>query len=208
VQFGCIVYAAFLLYWVWLAKDFTAALLLHDPVFYTYSILVTAYVCVRFLLAPLYRPTPDTGYRPTVSIVIPAFNEEGAIEQTIEAILASDYPSESLDVVVVDDGSTDATWERMLAAQQRNPSVVCVRFASNRGKRAAMAEGIRRSRAEICAFVDSDSVLEPDALARLVADFGDPRVGAVVGHADVLNKTHNWLTRMQQVRYYVAFRVI
>ncbi len=208
VQVGCVVYGAFLLYWVWLAKDFTAALLLHDPVFYAYSILVTGYVCVRFLLAPLYRPAPDIGYRPKVSIVIPAFNEEDAIEQTIEAILASDYPADSLDVVVVDDGSTDGTWERVLAARERNPSVVCIRFASNRGKRAAMAEGIRRSEAEICAFVDSDSVLEPDALARLVADFGDPRVGAVVGHADVLNKTNNWLTRMQQVRYYVAFRVI
>ncbi|HZP71922.1 MAG TPA: glycosyltransferase [Gaiellaceae bacterium] len=208
VQFSCIVYAAFLIYWVWLAKDFTTVLLLHDPVFYTYSILVTGYVCLRFLLAPLYRPTPDVGYRPQVSIVIPAFNEEGAIEQTIEAILASLYPPEKLDVVVVDDGSTDSTWDRMLAAQERNPSVVCVRFDKNRGKRAAMAEGIRRATAEICAFVDSDSVLEPDALARIVADFGDPRVGAVVGHADVLNKTSNWLTRMQQVRYYVAFRVI
>ncbi len=96
----------------------------------------------------------------------------------------------------------------MIAARERHPSLVCVRFPTNRGKRAAMAEGIRRSEADICAFVDSDSVLEPDALARLVADFGDRRVGAVVGHADVLNRTGNWLTRMQQVRYYVAFRVI
>ena len=208
VQLTCVIYALFLLYWVWLAKDFGTALVLHDPIFYSYSLLVTLYVCVRFLLAPLYRATPDVGYRPSVSIVIPAFNEEDAIDQTVEAILGSDYPSDRLEVVVVDDGSTDGTWERILAARDRHPSVVCVRFPENRGKRAAMAEGIRRSSAEICAFVDSDSVLEPDALARLVADFGDPRVGAVVGHADVLNKTVNWLTRMQQVRYFVAFRVI
>jgi hyaluronan synthase len=208
IQLGCVFYGALLLYWVWLAKDASASLILRDPFFYLYSLVVTGYVCARFLLAPLYRPTADVGYRPSVSIVIPAFNEEDAIEATIDACFASDYPVEKLDVVVVDDGSTDATWVRMLAARERNPSVVCIRFPSNRGKRAAMAEGIRRSRAEICAFVDSDSVLEPDALARLVADFGDPRVGAVVGHADVLNKTANWLTRMQQVRYYIAFRVI
>ena len=208
IQLTCVVYAAFLLYWVWLAKDASTALLVQDPFFYSYSLLVTGYVLARFLLAPLYRPTPDVGHRPTVSIVIPAFNEEGCIEATIDACFASDYPLDALDVVVVDDGSSDDTWARMLAARERNPSVVCVKFPSNRGKRAAMAEGIRRSHADICAFVDSDSVLDPDALARLVADFGDPRVGAVVGHADALNKTANWLTRMQQVRYYVAFRVI
>jgi hyaluronan synthase len=208
IQLACFCYGALLLYWVWLAKDVSTSIVLRDPVFYSYSLLVTGYVCARFLLAPLYRPTPDLGYRPSVSIVVPAFNEEDAIEATIDAVLASDYPAGKLDVIVVDDGSSDGTWARMIAARERHPSLVCVRFPTNRGKRAAMAEGIRRSEADICAFVDSDSVLEPDALARLVADFGDRRVGAVVGHADVLNRTGNWLTRMQQVRYYVAFRVI
>jgi hyaluronan synthase len=208
IQAVAILYAILLLYWVWLAKDAGLAAILADPVFYGYSILVTVYVVTRFLLAPLYRPTPDTGYRPSVSIVIPAFNEEGCIEATIDACYSSEYPPELLEVVVVDDGSSDATWERILAARERNPSVVCVQFPENRGKRAAMAEGIRRSSGEICVFIDSDSVVEPGGLARLVADFADTRVGAVVGHADVMNKTANWLTRMQQVRYYVAFRVI
>jgi hyaluronan synthase len=208
LQVVCVAYAAFLLYWIWLAKDVGFSVILEDPLFYTYSLLVTVYVCTRFLLAPLYRPTPDRGYRPTIAIVIPAFNEEGCIEATIDACYSSDYPRERVQVVVVDDGSTDGTWERILAARERNPSVVCVRFPTNRGKRAGMAEGIRRSTAELCVFIDSDSVVEPDGLALLVQDFADPRVGAVVGHADILNKTQNWLTRMQQVRYYVAFRVI
>ena len=90
-----------------------------------------------------------------MSIVIPAFNEEDGIAATIDACFASDYPSDKFDVVVVDDGSSDKTWERMLEARDRNPAVVCIRFHSNRGKRAAMAEGIRRSRADICAFVQS-----------------------------------------------------
>jgi hyaluronan synthase len=71
-----------------------------------------------------------------------------------------------------------------------------------------MAEGIRRSSGEVTVFVDSDSVVDADGLGYLMADFQDPRVGGVVGLAEVLNKTENWLTRMQQVRYYVAFRVI
>jgi hyaluronan synthase len=208
LQLACVFYALLLLYWVWIAKDADVATIFRDPVFYTYSLLVTAYVVTRFVLAPFYRATPDVGYRPSVSIVIPAFNEENAIEATLDACYSSDYPPDLLEVVVVDDGSTDGTWDHILAARERNPSVVCVRFPGNRGKRAAMAEGIRRSRGEITVFIDSDSVIEPDGLARIVADFVDPRIGAVVGHADVLNKTANWLTRMQQVRYFVAFRVI
>ncbi|MGZ4431345.1 MAG: glycosyltransferase, partial [Gaiellales bacterium] len=141
-QAVCIGYGAALLYWIWLAKDLSAALVLHDPVFGTYSLIVTAYVLARFALAPFYRPTPDTGLRPTASIVIPAFNEEACIGQTVDACYAAEYPDGKLEVVVVDDGSSDGTWSEMLAAQRRHPTLVCVRFSHNRGKRAAMAEGI------------------------------------------------------------------
>jgi hyaluronan synthase len=70
-----------------------------------------------------------------------------------------------------------------------------------------MAAGIRATSAEMVAFVDSDSVLEPDAMRKLVQAFADPRVGAVAGHADVLNVNETWLTKMQAVRYFVAFKV-
>ena len=208
LQAVCIAYGAALLYVVWLAKDITIASLARDPVFGGYSFLVTLYVLARFSLAPLYRPTPDTGYRPSCSIVIPAFNEEGCIEATIDACFSADYPADLIEVVVVDDGSSDRTWERMLAARERHPSLLCVQFSQNRGKRAAMAEGIRRSTGEICVFIDSDSVIEPDGLAHIMADFREDNVGAVVGTADVMNKAQNGMTKMQQVRYFVAFRVV
>jgi hyaluronan synthase len=208
LQAVCIAYGVVLLYVVWLAKDITIASLMRDPVFGGYSFLVTCYVLARFSLAPLYRPTPDTGHRPSCSIVIPAFNEEGCIETTIDACFSADYPADLIEVVVVDDGSSDRTWERMLAARERHPSLLCVQFSQNRGKRAAMAEGIRRSGGDICVFIDSDSVIEPDGLAHIMADFRDEGVGAVVGTADVMNKAQNRMTKMQQVRYFVAFRVV
>jgi len=208
IQLVCLVYSAVLLYIVWMAKDITIASIARDPVFGGYSALVTAYVLTRFAIAPFYRPTPDTGHRPSVSIVIPAFNEEGCIEATIDACFSADYPSDKIEVVVVDDGSSDATWERMLAARDRHPSLLCVQFSQNRGKRAAMAEGIRRSHGDVCVFIDSDSVIEPDGLGYIVADFRDEKVGAVVGTADVMNKAENRMTKMQQVRYFVAFRVV
>ena len=208
LQATCVVYALFLLYWVWLAKDVTLALVFSDPIFYSYSILVSIYVMARFALAPFYRPAPVGTERPSCSIVIPAFNEERAVEATIDACYLGDYPEDLIEVVVVDDGSTDSTWEHIMAAHRRHPSLVGVQFSHNRGKRAAMSEGIRRSGGEIIAFVDSDSVIQPDGLVQIVAPFRDPRVAGVVGSADVLNKTESWLTRMQQVRYYVAFHAI
>ena len=81
-------------------------------------------------------------------------------------------------------------------------------FPENCGKRAAMAAGIRATEAEVIVFVDSDSVVEPGALRMLVQPLHDSRVGAVCGHADVLNVRESWLTRMQAVRYFVAFRVV
>ena len=208
LQLVCIVYGIALLYWIWMAKDLSVGLVLHDPVFGTYSLLVTLYVLARFMLAPFYRPTPDTGHRPTASIVIPAFNEHAVIGQTINACYAAEYPEGRLEVVAVDDGSSDDTWQEMLAARKRHPSLVCIQFSHNRGKRAAMAEGIRHSTGDVCVFIDSDSVIEHDGLNHIMADFRDERVGAVVGTADVLNKGQNLITKMQQVRYYVAFRVI
>ena len=79
LQLVCLFYGVVLLYWIYLAKGLAIGVFLSDPVFYTYSLLVTLYCLARFLLAPFYRPVADTGYRPTASIVVPAFNEEECI---------------------------------------------------------------------------------------------------------------------------------
>ena len=174
-----------------------------------YSLCVTVYLLSRFSLSLLYRPTrrgPDQ--LPTVAVVIPAMNEQAAIETTLASIFALDYPQHLLSVFAVDDGSTDATWERMAFAARRFPNLHAIRFSHNRGKRAAMAAGIRATDAQIVCFVDSDSTLEPDALREIIKPFRDNRVAAVTGHADVQNRAYNVLTLLQQVRYFVAFRVI
>jgi hyaluronan synthase len=179
-----------------------------DPFFGIYSVVVCFYILSRFFLSLVYRPAHDSGLEPEVAIVIPAFNEEEAIAQTVHAILALDYPEDKLEVVVVNDGSTDDTLTQIEAVAAWNPRVRVIDFPENRGKRAAMAAGIRSTSAEVIAFVDSDSVLEPDALTILVQGFADPTVGAIAGHGNVLNVRDSWITRMQAVRYYVAFRVV
>jgi hyaluronan synthase len=180
-----------------------------DPFFAVYGLVVVAYLVSRFAVALFYRAPAPTGHAPKIAIVMPAFNEEQAIATSLESLLAVEYPAGSLELVAVNDGSSDETLaeiERVAGAADGRVRVI--HFPENRGKRAAMAAGIRATSAEIIAFVDSDSVLEPDALRKLVRSFADLRVGAVCGHAEVLNTHQSWLTKMQAVRYFVAFRII
>jgi hyaluronan synthase len=180
-----------------------------DPFFAVYGLVVCAYILSRFVLSLGYTPGRDRGLTPQVAIVMPAFNEEEAIASSLRSLLAVDYPSELLEIVAVDDGSDDGTLREMRAvAAAAGGRVRIIEFARNRGKRAAMAAGIRATTAEVIAFVDSDSELEPDALYRLVQHFADPGVGAVAGHADVLNTRESWITKLQAVRYFVAFKVM
>jgi hyaluronan synthase len=201
-------YALAILGFIWVTKNLTFASLTRDPIFAAYSIAVVFYVLGRFAIATFYRPVPDRGHRPTVSIIIPAFNEEDGIGGTIQSCLQVDYPSDLVEVIAVNDGSTDGTWQNMMQAHEASSRLHAIDLGRNYGKRGAMAEGIRRASGEILCFVDSDSYLKPDALTAIVQPFTDPRVGAVVGHAEVHNRMANWITKMQQVRYYSAFRVI
>jgi len=179
-----------------------------DPWFGIYGLVVTTYILSRFALSLAYRAPMDVGLQPRVAVVMPAFNEEAAIASSLRSILAVDYPAELLQIVAVNDGSTDDTiGEMRRVAAESGGRIAVIDFPQNRGKRAAMAAGIRATDAEIIAFVDSDSELAFDAMAKLVQAFDDDRVGAVCGHAEVLNVKETWLTKMQAVRYFVAFKV-
>lgn len=174
-----------------------------------YSVSVASYILSRFLFSLFYRSRPDAGMQPRIAIVMPGFNEQEVIANSLRSLLALDYPVDKLELVAVNDGSTDATLAEMRrVATESQGRVRVIDFPANRGKRAAMAAGIRATAAEVVAFVDSDSTVQPDALHWLVQPFADARVGAVCGHANVLNTTESWLTRMQAVRYFVAFRVV
>jgi hyaluronan synthase len=186
-----------------------AGLMFSSPFFGVYSVCVATYILSRFILSLFYRSHRAAGIEPEIAIVMPSFNEAEAIAASLRALLELDYPREKLELIAVNDGSTDSTLAEMrTVAAESGGRVHIIDFPENRGKRAAMAAGIRASSAEVIAFVDSDSVVEPDALKWLVQPLADRRVGAVCGHADVLNLRDSWLTRMQAVRYFVAFRVV
>lgn len=179
------------------------------PLLATYGLVVCSFIVSRFVFALFYRSAKDAGLEPRVAIVMPGFNEEAAIADSLRSLLALDYPAAKLEIVAVNDGSTDGTLREMRnVAATAGGRVHVIDLGHNQGKRAAMAAGIRATEADIIAFVDSDSVVEPDALRILVQGFADEKVGAICGHADVLNLDETWLTKMQAVRYFVAFKVV
>lgn len=137
-------------------------------------------------------------YTPTVTVVVPAYREEKVIAKTIASLLAQDYPGE-LDVVVVDDGSPDGTYEAAASAYRGNARVAVHRKA-NGGKASALNYGIGRARGEIIVALDADTVFHTDTVRRLVQPLEDPHVGAVAGNAKVGNRL-NLVTRWQAVEY-------
>jgi hyaluronan synthase len=174
-----------------------------------YGIVVAIYLLTRFALSLFYKPHPDAGIEPRIAIVAPGFNEEDAVRASLNSLLAVDYPADKLEIVAINDGSTDNTLEEMNKARgDSRGRIRVINFADNRGKRAAMAAGIRATDAEIIVVVDSDSMLDRDSLRKIVQPFADDRIGAVSGHTDVANADENWLSKMQAVRYYIAFRVM
>lgn len=183
--------------WFWYAPFLTG-----------YSLLAACFMLSRFVLSSFYSEPEDKGFLPTVSVVITAKNEEACIVETVECCFGSNYPAEKLEVIVVDDGSTDATWELAKVLEARHPDLKLVRFAKNLGKRHAMAAGARMAVGDILVYVDSDTFVEPDAVYRLVQAFHDSAVGAVAGHILVDVEPDSFISKMESVRYYISHRIL
>ncbi len=139
---------------------------------------------------------------PAVSVVVPAYNEAAVIAATVRSLAASDYPS-SLEIVVIDDGSTDHT--AVVVERLALPCVRVVRQA-NTGKAGALNSAIANARHDIIVSVDADTVFEPETLALLVGALAAPDVGAVAGNTKVANRDRR-LGRWQQIEYVIGFNL-
>ena len=166
------------------------------------------YTALQSLLWQRYRPfkRPKGSVWPRVSVVIPAFNEGPMVERSIRSVTKSNYPSDRLEIIVVDDGSRDDTFFHMQRLRREFPSLVrLVKFSSNRGKRAALEAGFRDATGEIVITIDSDSEVEPKTIPEMVTPFlADAGVGGVAGRVAVLNRDTT-ISRMLEVQYALAF---
>ena len=186
---------------------------------YLYSIIAAAFLLSRYLFGALYRAVPiDKDFTPGVTVIIPCFNEEEWIHRTILSCVNQDYPIDKLEVIVVDDHSNDRSVEKIRETIEKlkledehyeiAKRVSYIVQPQNKGKRDALCEGVKVAKHELVVFVDSDSFLDPFAIRNLVQPFVDPKMGGVAGRTDVANTYTNSLTKMQSVRYYIAFRVM
>jgi len=147
---------------------------------------------------PFSPPTPS------VSVLLAAYNEERVIASTIYHVLDSVYPG-SLEIVVVDDGSQDHTADVVRGISEKDSRVILLRQA-NGGKSSALNAAFARSSCDIIVMIDADTMVAPDAIARLVSRFGDQRVGGASGHIRVGNRG-GWLGKFQDVEYVTAFQI-
>jgi len=134
---------------------------------------------------------------PLVSIIVPAYNEEVNAVSSIENLLKCDYPN--FNIVFVDDGSKDQTFEKVSNAFANHPKVQ-VFSKPNGGKASALNYGIAQTAANYVVCIDADTKLFPDAVSKLMVHFRDEQVGAVAGNVKVGNEV-NILTRWQSIEY-------
>lgn len=186
---------------------------------YLYSLIAATFLLSRYVFGLFYRNVPiNPHYEPGVTIIIPAFNEEQWIHRTITTCVDQDYPIDKLEIIVVDDCSTDETFrnaQRTIQELARDGErfqiaerLQLIRLAQNSGKREALVAGVEKAKHELIVFVDSDSFLEPNAIRNIVQPFQDPKMGGVSGRTEVENKYTNTMTKLQTVRYYIAFRIM
>jgi hyaluronan synthase len=171
-----------------------------------------AYFFLTIYFALRYRAVnaPSDAALPSVTVVVPAYNEGAMVRVSLLSALENRYPSEKLEILAIDDGSTDDTWEHIQAVARAFPGrVTPIKQPKNGGKREALRTGFERAKGEFIVTVDSDSQLEPDALRNIVAPMvADARVAAVAGKVLVLNRYENLFTRFLSARFFVTFDLL
>ncbi len=149
----------------------------------------------------LATPRKKLSTFPSVAVIVPCFNEESTVEGTLNSLLALDYPSEKLEIIVVNDGSTDAT-HMVLSRFERHPQIQILN-KENGGKHSAMNEALAYTQAEIIGCLDADSYVEHDALLQLMAHFEDEDVAAVTPSIKIHN-ARGLLQIIQKAEYGLA----
>jgi hyaluronan synthase len=173
-----------------------------------WGLMGSLFLVFRTFLWFWYKPFPTAKIddAPYLTVVIPAYNEGAMVEKAVDSVASALYPHEKLEIIVIDDGSTDDTWRYILKVALRCPKLVTpVCFQKNRGKRAALEAGFLQAKGEIVVTIDSDSIIEHNSLMNIVGPFRNPQVGAVAGKVVVYNRYEGIIPRMLHVRYTLAF---
>jgi len=158
---------------------------------------------------PSHKIRKDYTWQPTVSVLLPCYNEGRAVYKTIESIAQCNYPNHLFEVIAQDDCSVDDSYDWMLKAQRdfTNISIRVARNPANCGKSRTVCNALQHSRAEVIVSIDSDCIFHPEVIRELTACFAESGIGAVGGRVGVSNPNDNVLTAIQTIVYYAAFEL-
>ena len=176
-----------------------------DVFFYIFTFFAI-YVEVFFLVTFLERrkeivskldDRPERIY-PAITVVVPCWNEETTVEGTVKSLLALDYPADKVTVMLVDDGSTDGTWDVL----QKFASIpnIHIFHKENGGKHTAMNLGIEKATTDFIACLDADSFVTPSAPKRMMPYFDDEAIMAV-SPSIIVNNPKRSIQWAQQIEY-------
>ena len=148
----------------------------------------------------------DYSLQPTVSVLLPCFNEGADVYHCIRTILECDYPPEKFEVIATDDCSRDDSWNWIQKAVADFPGrVVGRRNETNMGKSRTLIGAAHVSKSDVIIVIDSDCIFAKDTIRELVSCFVSPKMGVVGGAVGVRNPNANSLTQVQTYVYFLAF---
>ena len=204
----------------WTRKGWNLIVEILQGLLLTFMLLVTAYLVRHYIFTLTVlrnvgkRIKPNsvgvTAYLPTVSVMIPAHNEEMVIGRILQRMSELTYPCDKTQIVVIDDASMDKTGEIVQRFSETHDHVEVLHRSEHeggRGKASALNAGLKLAKGEIVLCFDADYYPQRDIVEQLVKEFSDPLVGAVQGRVIVLNEPHNVVTRLVALERIGGYRI-
>ncbi|PIN86089.1 hypothetical protein COV19_06350 [Candidatus Woesearchaeota archaeon CG10_big_fil_rev_8_21_14_0_10_44_13] len=152
------------------------------------------------VMASFFRKEKEMDHEPEVSVIIPCYNEEKNIKGCLDAVYSLDYPKSKIEVIVVDDGSTDNTLKILKECRKKNSKIVILE-GKHEGKSASLNMGVKKAKKGIIFTIDADTEVDNGSLKKLVRPFARPDVGATNGSCIARNR-HSMLEVFQTVEYH------
>lgn len=170
-----------------------------------YGTIAVTYLLTKLLAAAIYQPITRRTPALSTAVVIPFYNEDPLVfEHCLDSVLQQSVPPD--EIYILDDGSIDDACHRIALTKVHPTTRITVcRYPVNRGKRHAQSEAFSETRCDVIVTIDSDTVLDQQALEEGLKPFRDPKVMSVCGNVRVLNARDNLLTRLIDLRYSNAF---
>ncbi|MGX1024889.1 glycosyltransferase [Psychroflexus sp. MBR-150] len=179
-----------------------------------YIILAFKVAFMLFLFFTFLKYKPIEGIKdhelPECTVVIPAYNEGRLVYKTIHSLSNSDYPKDKIQLIAIDDGSEDDTWEWMKKAKKDlKDGIIILQQPKNMGKREALYRAFKEITTEVVITVDSDSIVEKNTIRNIVSPFVvNDKCGAVAGNVKVLNTEEGIIPKMLNVSFAFSFEFI